>query len=154
MGYSRPSLDGPDSHSLILEALPLVKDSTRLWCCISVEPCCELPKLPSKCLQTSELKETEEYIENWSIEAIDLNKERFLSPLIATCDGKRICITRLLQPLTPPAKMNFYSVCRFVSFLSIFRRYDPCLNLTGIWLKNKVNTLFLYYLNVLCRKLI
>lgn len=126
-------------HSVMLDALPVVKDSTRIWCCISVEPFCEMPKIASKCLKTSELKNIEDYIENWSLDAIDFHRERFLSPLIATSDGKKICLTRLLQPLAPPAKMNFYSICRFVSFISIFRRYDPCLNLTGIWLKNKVN---------------
>ncbi|XP_061391395.1 coiled-coil and C2 domain-containing protein 2A-like, partial [Musca vetustissima] len=144
IGYKRPSLDNITSNSetnIMIEQFPEIKESIRLWCYISVEPTFELPSIQTKCLECSELSEVRQNLNNWSMEAWEMMPEKFLEPLVCTSEGKRICITRLLQAVPPPvdASENLLdSACRFVSLLSTPKSFDPCTNFSGVWMNNEL----------------
>ncbi|XP_073826969.1 coiled-coil and C2 domain containing 2A [Musca autumnalis] len=144
IGYKRPSLDNVTSNSetnIIIEQFPEIKESIRLWCYISVEPTLEMPGINSKCLDCSELTEVRQNLSNWSMEAWEMMPDKFLEPLVCTAEGKRICITRLLQPIAPPIEASenlLDSACRFVSLLSTPKSFDPCINFGGIWMNNEL----------------
>uniref|UniRef100_A0A1A9WZN6 C2 domain-containing protein n=1 Tax=Glossina brevipalpis TaxID=37001 RepID=A0A1A9WZN6_9MUSC len=145
VGYKRPSLDNPNSYSeanIMIEQFPEIKDAVYLWCYLCVEPCYTLPVISTQCLECSELMEVEQYLRNWSVEAKRLHSSNYLDPIIGTAEGKSVCLTRLLQPLPPPRwQMNDYSIetaSRFVSLISVLKQYNPCLDMTGIWLNNEI----------------
>uniref|UniRef100_A0A1I8P3X0 C2 domain-containing protein n=1 Tax=Stomoxys calcitrans TaxID=35570 RepID=A0A1I8P3X0_STOCA len=144
VGYKRPSLDNITSNTdtnIMIEQFPEIKESVRLWCYLSVEPSMELPSIDTKCLECSELVETRNFLNCWRVEAIEMYPEKFLDPLVCTAEGKRMCITRLLQPVATPVEASenlLDSACRFVSMLAITKSFDPCQSFEGIWLNNEL----------------
>lgn len=125
----------------MIDQFPEIKESVRLWCFISLEPTFELPSINTKCLECSELIEVSQHLSSWSLQAWELQPQRFMDPLICTAEGKRLCITRILQSVAPPVEASenlLDSACRFVSLLASPKFYDPCLRLTGVWLNNQV----------------
>ncbi|XP_058980735.1 coiled-coil and C2 domain-containing protein 2A [Musca domestica] len=144
IGYKRPSLDNITSSAetnIMIEQFPEIKESIRLWCYISVEPALELPSINTKCLECSELMEIRQCLSNWSMEAWEMKPDKFLEPMVCSAEGKRICITRLLQAIPPPidASENLLdSACRFVSLLSTPKSFDPCMSFSGVWMNNEL----------------
>lgn len=144
IGYKRPSLENITTSAetnIMIEQFPEIKESVRLWCFISLEPMFELPSVNTKCLECSELIEVRQHLSNWSLQALELQAQRFMEPLICSAEGKRLCVTRLLQAIALPIEASenlLDTACRFVSLLATPKYYDPCLRFTGVWLNNQV----------------
>ncbi|XP_075153066.1 coiled-coil and C2 domain containing 2A isoform X2 [Haematobia irritans] len=144
LGYKRPSLDnisGNIDTNIVIEQFPEIKESVRLWCYLSVEPSIELPTINTKSLECSELIEMRYYLNDWRVEAMEMYTEKFLDPLISTAEGKRVCITRLLQALPLPIEASenlLDSACRYTSMLATTKSYNPCQKFEGIWLNNEL----------------
>ncbi|XP_065358269.1 coiled-coil and C2 domain-containing protein 2A [Calliphora vicina] len=144
IGYKRPSLENITTNAetnIMIEQFPEIKESVRLWCFISLEPSFELPSVNTKCLECSELIEVRQHLGDWSFQALEMQPQRFMEPLVCTAEGKRLCVTRILQAIAPPIEASenlLDSACRFVSLLATPKFYDPCMRFTGIWLNNQL----------------
>lgn len=144
IGYKRPSLENVSSSAetnILIEQFPEIKESIRLWCYVAIEPHLELHKINTKCLESSELIEVRQQLSNWSLMAMEMQPEKFMSPFICSSEGKLLCCTRLLQALAPPIEASenlLNSACRFVSLLATPKYYDGCMNFSGVWLNNQV----------------
>ncbi|KAM7352847.1 coiled-coil and C2 domain containing 2A isoform 2-T2 [Cochliomyia hominivorax] len=144
IGYKRPSLENITTNAetnIMIEQFPEIKESVRIWCYISLEPTFELPTINTKCLECSELLEVRQHLGNWSLQALDLQSQRFMEPLVCTAEGKRLCITRILQAIAPPIEASenlLNSACRFVALMATPKYYDACMRFSGIWLNNQL----------------
>lgn len=144
LGYETPSFDYPRAAldtSIIVDQLPQIKDSVHIWLYISVEPKFLMPKVNTNCLESSELKEVRDYLSEWCVQAKHLYFDRFIEPLVCTLDGKRICLTRLVDSIPLPVDTDespLEIACRYVSLLNVFKTFDSCTGLSGVWLNNQV----------------
>lgn len=121
--------------------MPEIKETVHLWFYISIESGFELPRVNTKCLECSELREVRLHLQEWCLIAKEMQPLRFIDPLVCTIDGKRVCLTRLLEaiPLPIEASENLLdSACRFVSLLSVIKGYDASMGFNGVWLNNQV----------------
>ncbi|XP_017049472.1 coiled-coil and C2 domain-containing protein 2A [Drosophila ficusphila] len=143
VGYKRPLIDSVTNMSA--DQYPEFKEAVHLWFYLSIEPGGgELLALHSSALACAEMPETQQHLSERRLELMQLlpQPQRFVEPLVCTAQGKRVCITRLLDaiPLPPAAATGespLESACRFVSLLSQFRSYDPCQGFRGVWLDNQ-----------------
>ncbi|XP_055855035.1 coiled-coil and C2 domain-containing protein 2A [Episyrphus balteatus] len=137
LGYNSPSL----SEALPIENIPEIKERVNVWLYVSVDPCFDMPQISLKNLECSELRDVRNHIQEWSIEAKDMQPNRFIDPLVCTMDGKRVCLTRLLEPVPLPIEISenlIDTACRYVSLLNILKHFDPYMQFKGIWLNNQV----------------
>ncbi|KAI8118640.1 Coiled-coil and C2 domain-containing protein 2A [Lucilia cuprina] len=144
IGYKRPSLENITTNAetnIMIEQFPEIKESVRLWCFISLEPIFELPTINTKCLECSELIEVKQHLGTWSLQALEMQPQKFMEPLVCSAEGKRFCVTRVLQAVAPPIEASenlLDSACRFVSLLVTPKFYDPCMRFSGVWLNNQL----------------
>ncbi|XP_030387639.1 coiled-coil and C2 domain-containing protein 2A [Scaptodrosophila lebanonensis] len=142
VGYKRPLIDS--ITNMAAEHYPELKESVHLWFYLSIEPCnYELPPVQTSALACAELPELQSYLlerQRW-LELQQMKPERYVDPLVCTAHGKRVCLTRLLEPVPLPITTStnvLDSVCRFVSLISQLRSYDACQSFQGVWLDNQV----------------
>jgi len=143
VGYKRPLIDSVTNMST--DQYPEFKEAVHLWFYLSIEPGGgDLLPLHSSALACAEKPEMMQYLSERRLELLQLlpQPQRYVEPLVCTAQGKRVCLTRLLDavPLPPAAasaENPLESSCRFVSLLSQFRSYDPCQGFRGVWLDNQ-----------------
>ncbi|XP_037715891.1 coiled-coil and C2 domain-containing protein 2A [Drosophila subpulchrella] len=143
VGYKRPLIDSVTNMST--DQYPEFKEAVHLWFYLSIEPGGgDLLPLQSSALACAEKPEMMQYLSERRLELLQLlpQPQRYVEPLVCTAQGKRVCLTRLLDavPLPPAAASGenpLESSCRFVSLLSQFRSYDPCQGFRGVWLDNQ-----------------
>lgn len=115
--------------------------SCLLWFTISISPTIEIPETNVFCLDCTESEDLRKHIKKWSSEVRSLYPRRFVDPLICTEEGKRICITRLLEsvPLPIDVAENLVTISkRFVSLISLVKpTFNPMSGFDGIWLNNR-----------------
>ncbi|XP_055907018.1 coiled-coil and C2 domain-containing protein 2A [Eupeodes corollae] len=136
LGYNVPSLN----EALPMENVPEIKERVNVWLYVSLDPSFDMPQVSMKNLECSELKDVRVHIQEWCIEAKDLQSKRFIDPLVCTMDGKRVCLTRLLEPIPLPIETGenlIDTACRYVSLLNVIGHFDPCTQFKGIWLNNE-----------------
>ncbi|XP_017094292.2 coiled-coil and C2 domain-containing protein 2A [Drosophila bipectinata] len=143
VGYKRPLIDSVTNMST--DQYPEFKESVHLWFYLSIEPGgADVTPLQSNALACAEKPELQIYLEERKLDLMQLlpQPQRFVEPLVCTAQGKRVCLTRLLEsiPLPPAVGVGENPVeaaCRFVSLLSQLRTYDPCQGFRGVWLDNQ-----------------
>ncbi|XP_017125182.1 coiled-coil and C2 domain-containing protein 2A [Drosophila elegans] len=143
VGYKRPLIDSVTNMSA--DQYPEFKEAVHLWLYLSIEPGGgDLMPLQSSALACAEMPETQQYLGERRLELLQLlpQPQRYVEPLVCTAQGKRVCLTRLLDavPLPPAVATGenpLEASCRFVSLLSQFRTYDPCQGFRGVWLDNQ-----------------
>ncbi|KAH8305950.1 hypothetical protein KR018_005944 [Drosophila ironensis] len=143
VGYKRPLIDSVTN--MTPDQYPEFKESVHLWFYLNIEPGgAEMPPLPSNALACAEKPELQIYLDNRKLELMQLmpQPQRCVEPLVCTAQGKRVCLTRLLEsvPLPPAVITGEYpleAACRYVSLLSQLRSYDPCQGFRGVWLDNQ-----------------
>ncbi|XP_011179565.1 coiled-coil and C2 domain-containing protein 2A [Zeugodacus cucurbitae] len=143
LGYKQPTLEHITSQadmSISMEQFPEIKETVRLWFYISIEPHVTLPRISTASLECAELRDIRQQLQQWSLQAQELHPERYIEPLVCTAEGKRVCLTRLLEPVPLPLEVSeqkFELACRFVALLNVLKTYDPCICFDGIWLNNQ-----------------
>ncbi|KAH8314556.1 hypothetical protein KR059_012669 [Drosophila kikkawai] len=143
VGYKRPLIDSVTNMST--DQYPEFKEAVHLWFYLSIEPSKgDLMPLHSSALACAEMPELQHYLGERKLELVQLlpQPQRYVEPLVCTAQGKRVCLTRLLDPIPlPPAVASGENPveisCRFVSLLSQLRSYDPCQGFRGVWLDNQ-----------------
>ncbi|XP_016994631.2 coiled-coil and C2 domain-containing protein 2A [Drosophila takahashii] len=143
VGYKRPLIDSVTNMST--DQYPEFKEAVHLWFYLSIEPSGgDLLPLQSSALACAEMPEIQQYLGERRLELLQLlpQPQRYVEPLVCTAQGKRVCLTRLLDavPLPPSVASGespLESSCRFVSLLSQYRSYDPCQGFRGVWLDNQ-----------------
>ncbi|KAM8713526.1 hypothetical protein ACLKA7_013790 [Drosophila subpalustris] len=150
VGYKRPLIDSVTNISV--DQYPEFKESVHLWFYLSIEPGCELTPIQVGGLACAELPELQQFLGERCLELQQLlpQTQRYVDPLVCTSHGKRVCLTRLLEPVplplphphphppSTPTDNQVESVCRFVSLLSPLRTYmDACQSFQGVWLDNQ-----------------
>ncbi|XP_034476742.1 coiled-coil and C2 domain-containing protein 2A [Drosophila innubila] len=146
VGYKRPLIESVTNISV--DQYPEFKESVHLWFYLSIEPGCELTPLQVGGLACAELPELQQFLGERRLELQQLlpQPQRYVDPLICTSHGKRVCLTRLLEPVPLPHPLplsmsnesQVESVCRFVSLLCPLRTYmDACQSFQGVWLDNQ-----------------
>ncbi|KAH8375416.1 hypothetical protein KR200_001066 [Drosophila serrata] len=143
VGYKRPLIDSVTNMST--DQYPEFKEAVHLWFYLAIEPSRgDLVPLHSSALACAEMPELQHYLGERKLELLQLlpQPQRYVEPLVCTAQGKRVCLTRLLDPIPlPPAVASGENPveisCRFVSLLSQLRTYDPCLGFRGVWLDNQ-----------------
>lgn len=146
VGYKRPLIDSVTN--LPDEQYPEFKEAVHLWFYLSIEPGCEVMPLQVDSLACAELPELQQFLRERSLELHELlpRGQRFVEPLVCTSQGKRVCLTRLLEPMSlPPHVANNHQVeilCHFVSLLGPLRQsnsqLDACHGFQGVWLNNQM----------------
>ncbi|XP_011206624.3 coiled-coil and C2 domain-containing protein 2A [Bactrocera dorsalis] len=143
LGYKQPTLEHITSQAdvnISIEQFPEIKETVRLWFYMSIEPHVTLPHINTASLECAELKDVRQQLLQWSLQAQELHPERYIEPLVCTAEGKRVCLTRLLEPVPLPLELNEQKLelaCRFVALLNVLKTYDPCMRFDGIWLNNQ-----------------
>ncbi|TDG41758.1 hypothetical protein AWZ03_011831 [Drosophila navojoa] len=138
VGYKRPLIDSVTNISV--EQYPEFKESVHLWFYLSVEPANQVKPLQIGGLACAELPQLQQYLRERRLEVQPLlpHPQRYVEPLICTSHGKRVCLTRLLEPVPLPSESQLERVCRFVSLLTPVRSsLDGCQNFEGVWLNNQ-----------------
>ncbi|KRG05027.1 uncharacterized protein Dmoj_GI20842, isoform B [Drosophila mojavensis] len=138
VGYKRPLIDSVTNISV--EQYPEFKESVHLWFYLSVEPASQLTPLQIGGLACAELPQMQQYLRERRLEVQPLlpHPQRYVEPLICTSHGKRVCLTRLLEPVSLPSESQLERVCRFVSLLTPVRSsLDGCQSFEGVWLNNQ-----------------
>ncbi|XP_060655942.1 LOW QUALITY PROTEIN: coiled-coil and C2 domain-containing protein 2A [Drosophila nasuta] len=146
VGYKRPLIDSVTNISI--EQYPEFKESVHLWFYLSIEPGCELTPIQAGGLACAELPELQQFLVERRLELQQLlpqPQQRYVDPLVCTSQGKRVCLTRLLEPvplppaLTAPSSDQLVEIlCRFVSLLCPLRsQLDACHSFQGVWLDNQ-----------------
>ena len=138
VGYKRPLIDSVTNISV--EQYPEFKESVHLWFYLSVEPGNQVTPLQIGGLACAELPELQQFLRERRLEVQQLlpQAQRYVEPLICTSHGKRVCLTRLLEPVPLPSETQLERICRFVSLLSPVRsQMDACHNFQGVWLDNQ-----------------
>ncbi|EDV54926.2 uncharacterized protein Dere_GG21793 [Drosophila erecta] len=143
VGYKRPLIDSVTNMST--DQYPEFKEAVHLWFYLSIEPSgADLMPLQSCALACAEKPELQQYLDERRLELQQLlpQPQRYVEPLVCTAQGKRVCLTRLLDAVPlPPAVASgespLESSFRYVSLLSQLRSYDPCLGFRGVWLDNQ-----------------
>ncbi|XP_017835465.1 coiled-coil and C2 domain-containing protein 2A [Drosophila busckii] len=139
VGYKRPLIESVTN--IAADLYPEFKESVHLWFYLSIEPSNELPPLQVEALACSELPELQQFLRERRLELQQLlpQPQRYVEPLVCTAEGKRVCLTRLLQPVPLPQSLDqqLESVCRFVSLLCQLRQFDVCQGFRGVWLDNR-----------------
>lgn len=145
VGYKRPLIDSVTN--LPDEQYPEFKEAVHLWFYLSIEPGCEVTPLQVDSLACAELPELQQFLRERSMELHELlpRGQRFVEPLVCTSQGKRVCLTRLLEPMSlPPHVAHNHQVeilCHFVSLLCPLRsnsQLDACHGFQGVWLDNQM----------------
>ncbi|XP_036333674.1 coiled-coil and C2 domain-containing protein 2A isoform X1 [Rhagoletis pomonella] len=143
LGYKQPTLEHITSQAdvnITIEQFPEIKETVRLWYYMSIEPHITLPRLNTACLECAELKEVRRQLQQWCLQVQELRPQRYIEPLVCTAEGKRVCLTRLLEPVPLPLETSEHQlelVCRFVAQLNVLKGFDPCASFEGIWLNNQ-----------------
>lgn len=144
LGYSKPKFSQADQTSIAIDNLPDMSKKTHISLFISLEPNVEIPELISAGLECIEVDNIELYIKQWFLQLKLDFPARAKNPLVTLLNGKRACITRLLNPLTLPFEKTEFTECqirRFVSLIPI--NYEAtnnkCAGLSGVWLSNNVS---------------
>ncbi|KAH8299484.1 hypothetical protein KR044_001785 [Drosophila immigrans] len=148
VGYKRPLIDSVTNISV--EQYPEFKESVHLWFYLSIEPGCELTPIQAGGLACAELPELQQFLDERRLELQQLlpqPEQRYVDPLVCTSHGKRVCLTRLLEPVSLPVAVPSTSpssdqlvetLCRFVSLLCPLRsQLDACHSFQGVWLDNQ-----------------
>ncbi|KAH8400770.1 hypothetical protein KR009_000826 [Drosophila setifemur] len=144
VGYKRPLIDSVTN--MASDQYPEFKESVHMWFYLSIEPGgADIPPLQSNALACAEKPELQIYLRERKLELLQLlpQPQRYVGPLVCTAQGKRVCLTRLLEPVpVPPAVTTsgenpLEGACRFVSLLSQLRTYDACQGFRGVWLDNQ-----------------
>lgn len=144
VGYKRPLIDSVTN--MPTDQYPEFKEAVHLWFYLSIEPGGgDLAPLHSCALACAEKPELQQYLDERRLELQQLlpQPQRYVEPLVCTAQGKRVCLTRLMDPVPlPPAAVpsgeNPLEICiRYVSLLSHLRSYDPCQGFRGVWLDNQ-----------------
>lgn len=143
VGYKRPLIDSVTNMST--DQYPEFKEAVHLWFYLSIEPGgADASPLQSNALACAEKPELQIYLGERKLELMQLlpQPQRYVEPLVCTAQGKRVCLTRLLEAIPlPPAvgvgESPLEAACRFVSLLSQLRSYDPCQGFRGVWLDNQ-----------------
>ncbi|CAO1388442.1 unnamed protein product [Diamesa hyperborea] len=141
LGYSKPKFSHADQTSIAIDNLPDMSKKTHISLFISLEPNVEIPELISAGLECIEVDNIELYIKQWFLQLKLDFPARAKNPLVTLLNGKRACITRLLNPLSIPFEKTEFTECqirRFVSLIPI--NYEAtnnkCAGLSGVWLSN------------------
>lgn len=77
----------------------------------------------------------------WATEFREEFPQRFRDPLITLPNGKRVCITRLVNPIDIPFERSSvaeFLIRRFVAMIPVLQNGDTCSELGGVWLTNDV----------------
>ncbi|XP_030559947.1 coiled-coil and C2 domain-containing protein 2A [Drosophila novamexicana] len=138
VGYKRPLIESVTNISV--EQYPEFKESVHLWFYLSIEPGCQVTPLQIGGLACAELPELQQFVRERRLELQQLlpHPQRYVEPLVCTSHGKRVCLTRLLEPVPLPNETQLERICRFVSLLSPVRsQLDACQNFQGVWLDNQ-----------------
>ncbi|EDW74405.2 uncharacterized protein Dwil_GK21406 [Drosophila willistoni] len=140
VGYKRPLIDSVTN--IASDQYPEFKESVHLWFYLSIEPNgCDLAPMQVNALACAELPELQSFLQERRLDVQQMlpQPQRYVDPLICTAQGKRVCLTRLLEPVPLPPSLNLSveSCARFVSLLSHFRPYDGCQRFQGVWLDNQ-----------------
>ncbi|KAH8369711.1 hypothetical protein KR093_000676 [Drosophila rubida] len=148
VGYKRPLIDSVTNISV--EQYPEFKESVHLWFYLSIEPGCEPTPIQAGGLACAELPELQQFLEERRLELQQLlphPQQRYVDPLVCTSHGKRVCLTRLLEPVplplalpttASPSDQLVESLCRFVSLLCPLRsQLEACHSFAGVWLDNQ-----------------
>lgn len=147
VGYKRPLIDSVTNLSE--DQYPEFKESVNFWFYLNIEPGCEVTPLQVDSLACAELPELQQFLRERSLELRELlpRSQCYVEPLVCTSQGKRVCLTRLLEPVPlPPHLGNNHQVdtlCRFVSLLCPLRsssncQMDACNSFQGVWLDNQM----------------
>lgn len=144
VGYKRPLIDSVTNISI--DQYPEFKECVHLWFYLSIEPGSELIPIQVGGLACAELPELQQFLSERRLELQQLlpHPQRYVDPLVCTSHGKRVCLTRLLEPVPLPHPLplpnnnQMESVCRFVSLLCPLRTcVDACQSFQGVWLDNQ-----------------
>lgn len=115
--------------------------SCLLWFTMSITPTIAIPESNIFCLECSESEDLRKHIRRWSAEVKQLYPKRFVDPLICTEEGKRICITRILESIPLPIDVaeNLLTISkRFVSLITLVKpTFNPMSGFEGVWLNNQ-----------------
>lgn len=123
--------------------LPDVRELTHVSLFISLEPPVERPSMDTSCLECAEVDQVSARVSLWFQEyRHEFPARAIVSPMVTLLGGKRVCATRLLGPLPVPFPIDEKSemmIRRYVSLIPVHHTIDPCSQLSGIWLTNKVS---------------
>ncbi|CAD7012554.1 unnamed protein product [Ceratitis capitata] len=143
LGYKQPTLEHIATQANVnihIGQFPEIKETVRLWFYMSIEPQVTLPRINTASLECAELKDVRHQLQQWCLQAQELRPHRYIEPLVCTTEGKRVCLTRLLEPVPLPLELAEHKLelaCRYVSLLNVLKTYDPCMAFEGIWLNNQ-----------------
>lgn len=155
IGYTKakfsPTDIGHQQTSIAVENLPDLSRKTFLSLFISLEPNVEIPQLISSGLECIEVIHVERHIKQW-FEQLKLEfpaRTQKWSILVTLLNGKRTCITRLLNPLSFPFEKNEATeqlLRRFISLIPIQNdastSHGCCTGLNGVWVSNNVRLIY------------
>ncbi|XP_055540929.1 coiled-coil and C2 domain-containing protein 2A [Wyeomyia smithii] len=147
-GYSRSSDDSPEYTSMLIgSTMPDLRELTHISLFINLEPNVEIPCFDTNQLECVELEQTKTRIYLWYEEYRNEFPQRAKLPLVTLLSGKRVCVTRLLGPITVPFCIDENverMIRRYVSLIPIHYNTDACSQLGGVWLTNRE------IMNVMC----
>ncbi|XP_053696405.1 coiled-coil and C2 domain-containing protein 2A [Sabethes cyaneus] len=147
-GYSRSSDDSPEYTSMLIgSSLPDLRELTHISLFINLEPNVEIPCFDTNGLECVELEQTKARIYLWYEEYRNEFPQRAKLPLVTLLSGKRVCVTRLVGPISVPFVLDEnveQMIRRYVSLIPIHYNTDACSQLGGVWLTNRE------IMNVMC----
>lgn len=144
LGYTKPTVNVPTDHGGIDSNVGLIetRQSILISLLISIEPIIEITQFPTSHLECVELRAIKNRIAIWLSEITDEFPMRAQDPLVSLANGKRVCITRLIEPIDIPFERNEtseYMIRRFVSLIPVRPHKNVCTKLNGVWLTNDVS---------------
>lgn len=145
LGYTKPAVNIMPDHGGITDStvgLIETRQSILLSLLISIEPIIEITQFPTSHLECVELRAIKNRIAIWLSEIADEFPARAQDPLVCLANGKRVCITRLINAVDIPFERNEtseYMIRRFVSLIPVRPHKNVCTKLNGVWLTNDVS---------------
>lgn len=154
LGYTKSQLKTPQSQTGISTAfvnnsfIPDLKGPVYLSFLINLEPFFEHEFFTTKHLECKESDQMKTTIGMWMYDYVNEFPHRRMDPFVTLLNGKRVCIMNLLGsinlpfPLSEDKEKMESLLRRYVSLIPTLQTIDPCVEVTGVWLRNEVfNTL-------------